>query len=265
MYRARVVSGLAVLVVCLDLASVAGAEFVAYNDCNFNGDTTSPNVTYYTVNNPRSLPTSGLLVDNSTGTNTGVTVTMEASGNWTYILWDGGAGISNTSSDAYAIFENVPGLDVAGMLQYDSSAGWYEEIVFTGLNPNLSYEFATTANRGGSSSYDDRWTKWTIMEADTYTYASSAASGGPLEKIGEDCVQFRTGSNGDDGYVAKWTDITAADGSFTIRVEAAGDPYHAYKGYGPSVFMLEEIIPEPATMGLLGLGVVGLVLRRRRK
>jgi len=57
-----------------------------------------------------------------------------------------------------------------------------------------------------------------------------------------------------NGYVARWTGVTAADGSFTVISQniGAGGPGESIKSYGMEGFMLAQV-PEPATMALLGL------------
>ena len=64
---------------------------------------------------------------------------------------------------------------------------------------------------------------------------------------GNDSVSFSTGYNTLNGYVAKWTGITAgADGSFSIKSE--WDTTQAgTKGYAMSAFRLEEETGEPPT------------------
>ncbi|MHC4316881.1 MAG: hypothetical protein ACYSW3_30945 [Planctomycetota bacterium] len=49
-----------------------------------------------------------------------------------------------------------------------------------------------------------------------------------------------TGDNYNDGFVARWTGIRAADGNFTVRAEADPNSADGYKAYSFDVFMLEQ-------------------------
>jgi hypothetical protein len=238
--------------VCLVLATGASADFVAYT--RVQGSAASANVTEL------DLGESGLLKDFSSGLETSVTAEV----------YDGGASnngdffMPNSGTEAYTTFNGkFANLDCVG---YGNSAGWYCDLVFTGLDTSKTYEFVSLLNRG---TYDDRWTVISIVDADASTYASTSTA----YKISEtevSMVALQTTS----GEVARWTGIkSGADGDFTIHYTHAsagagidipiGATQNAQKAYGPAGFMLVEI-PEPATMSLLAISGIALIRRRRR-
>jgi hypothetical protein len=246
-------------VVVLLATNAAIADFVAYNDCVHGG---SPaNTTIYSAymgdGGGFETPT-GLLKNSTTGQFTSITATLTGSN-----ISGGTSGAPSAGTDAYNTFNGKVNLGDWSTSYNNSSTGWYYQVTFTGLDSSKTYEFVTTANRNYSSyagdGADSRWTKFSIIGADTYTNASTAG----VVQISSDVVRFNTGYNTVNGYVARWTGITAADGSFTVRSEnvGAGGPGEANKSYGMEGFMLAEV-PEPATMALVGLG--GLLLRKRR-
>ena len=54
-------------------------------------------------------------------------------------------------------------------------ADWYVDMVFSGLDPAMTYDITTTMDRGVSTN-TNRWTKISISDADAFTYAASAGS-----------------------------------------------------------------------------------------
>ena len=250
-------------------ASGASGAFVSFNDCVHAGSPANA-TTYsgYMADGGGFETPTGLLRDYDTGLWTSVTVTMAGAN-----ISGSTSGAPASGTDAYGTFNGKVNLGDWSTSYNSSSLDWYYEATFTGLDPTKTYDFVTTANRNSSSYAGDgsssRWTKFSIVGADAYTNASSAG----IVEISEDVVRFNTGYNTVNGYVARWTGITAADGSFTVRSEnvGAGGPGEANKSYGMEGFMLREgdggmsEIPEPTTLGLLGVvGVLGFLLRRRR-
>ncbi len=244
----------------------AVADFVTYNDCVHGGSPANTTIYSAYMGDGGGFETpSGLLKDFTSGPYTSVTATLT------------GANISGSISaapssgtDAYSVFNGKVNLGDWSTSYNSSSSDWYYQVTFTGLDPSKSYEFVTTANRD-SVSYDgsgtsSRWTKFSIIGADTYTNASTLG----VTQISPNVVEFNTGYNTVNGYVARWTGITAADGSFTVisqNVGAAG-PGEAKKSYGMEGFMLAETtVPEPGTLVLLltaALGALAYAWRRRR-
>jgi len=221
------------------LATSAGAQWTAYNDCIYDtGQYIAPNVTTYGVGERYTGPTSGELINQADGTGTGVTVTLTQSGgvSWQPTPRYGGSDCAE-GTDAHDTFGNL--VDMTGVLTYGAE-GWIVEITFTGLEPGARYTFATSAAR---NDYTGRLTIYTIIGADTYTNASTPG----VDVLGEDRVRFDTGGNHNEGYVARWTNITAQDGTFTVRAEADPSSPGGRKAYSFDVFMLRrDADPEPA-------------------
>ena len=230
---------------------VTPVEWTAYNDCVYDplqdGDATDPqgqsvhyigsNVTTYGIGRDFSGLSSGELIDQATGAGTGVTATLTESG---VVVWQPdistnwyGGYDPNVGTDAYKTFNNIA--DMTGVIYYGSS-GWYVDLTFTGLDANKEYTFATSAARCNPL-YADRNTIYSIIGADTYTNASTVG----VNVTSEDEVWFNTGDNFNEGYVARWTGITASDGTFTVRATHHPNTNIEDKAYAFDVFMLETL------------------------
>ncbi|MBN1845276.1 MAG: lamin tail domain-containing protein, partial [Sedimentisphaerales bacterium] len=208
----------------------------AYNDCcyDLSNQYIGDNVTTFGIGSGYSGSTSGELIDHGSGQGSGITVSFSQSGG---VVWQPSAssGGSDTAAgtDAYALFGGIA--DMTGVIYYGST-GWWVEMTFTGLDPFQRYRFATSANRGGASDYETRFTCYTLLDADGFTNASSS---GVLVNSAAS-VSFSTGRNTQNGYVAQWTGIQpGADGDFTVRAEAHGSPYDDRRAYSFDVFLLE--------------------------
>jgi hypothetical protein len=240
----------------------AQADFVAYNDCVHGGSPANTTIySAYMADGGGFENPSGLLIDFATGTWTSVTATLT------------GANISGSTSaapaagtDAYNVFNGKVNLGDWSTSYNSSASEWYYQVTFTGLDPSKTYEFVTTANRDNPSYAGDgassRWTRFSIIGADTYTNSSSAG----VVEVSEDVVMMNTGYNTINGYVVRWTGITAADGSFTVISQNVGPagPGEPIKSYGLEGFMLAEV-PVTPTVLLLGSGLVGVLIYRRRR
>lgn len=233
---------------------IASADFVAYNDCVHGGSPANTTIYSAYMGDGGGFETpSGLLKDFATGSYTSVTATLKGSN-----ISGSISTAPSVGTDAYNVFNGKVNLG-DWSTSYNSSTDWYYQVTFTGLDPSKSYEFVTTANRGGSYS-TERWTKFSILGADAYTNSSSTG----VTQVTPDVLKMNTGNNTVAGNVIRWTGITATDGSFTVISQNVGisGPGEIYKSYGMEGFMLSEV-PEPATMCLLGLG--GLTLMRKRR
>jgi hypothetical protein len=244
-------------VVCLAMTAPASAEFTAYTRC---AKSASGYVTEIYLNDADGPGTgSVLLKDFSSGTVTSVTATAIGTAN------DATPGYTQPASgtDAYNTFNGK--LDSGSLIGYGST-GWYCELVFTGLTPSKTYEFASVLSR---EDYLDRWSVISIVGADVSTYASTDGT----FKISETSMSMACNQTV-TGHVARWTGIESGDdGEFTIHYTHAslgagidipnGATQNSYKAYGPAGFMLVEI-PEPATMSLLAISGIALLRRRKR-
>jgi hypothetical protein len=207
-------------------------RMVAYNDCVYrSGDQyIANNVTTYGIGSGFAGSTSGPLVDQVTGDDMDIMITLTESGgvNWLPDPANGGSDCA-IGTDAYNTFGGTT--DMTGVI-YHGSAGWWVDLTFTGLDPTTEYTFATSAAR---NNYSGRLTIYTLTGADTYTNASTIG----VDVLAENKVRFNTGDNHNEGYVARWTGITATDGSFTVRAEADPCSTDGRKAYSFDVFMLE--------------------------
>ncbi len=219
----------------------SATNWIAYNDCVYRSSDQyiGSNVTQFGIGNNFTGSTTGELINQADATVTGVTVTLTESGG---VVWqpdpaNGGSDCA-AGTDAYNTFSGLA--DMTGVIYYGPSAGWYVDLTFTGLDPTKNYTFVTSASRGNAS-YTDRYSIYSILNADSYTNESSAG----VNVIDESSVYFNTGDNYNEGYVAKWSNITAADGSFTVRATHHPSASGGYKAYAFDAFMLEEFGASP--------------------
>jgi len=233
---------------------VAPANWTAYNDCvydttqhevaiNPNGQLVhyiAANVTTFGVGSGFSGSTSGELVDIATGIGTGVTATLTQSGG---VVWQ-----PDASSNWYGGYDTAVGTDarntfggiadMTGVTYYGSSAGWYVDLVFTGLNPDKKYTFATSAARC-KPTYTTRYSVYSISGADSVANASTSG----VNVTSDTEVWFNTGDNYNDGYVARWTNVEpGSDGSFSVRATHHSTADSGRKAYAFDVFMLQEMV-----------------------
>ena len=210
-------------------AKVPLGAWIAYNDCAWASGQLETNITKYTIT---SGSTTGLLVDYDTGNQTPVTATVTSSGSPNVLTGEYGGSETAAGTDAYKAFHGI--VDMPGAIQYGSS-GWSVTITFTGLSPDKTYAFVTSANRDGN--YTDRLTKFTLQDAESAVNTSSTGVSRSTTTINEDTSVFNTGNNTNEGYVASWASIVpGSDGDFSVRAEAnTGTNAYAF-----SVFSLAE-------------------------
>jgi Immunoglobulin domain len=123
--------------------------------------------------------------------------------------------------------------------------------VFTGLDPQKSYNFRGTAIRGDAA-YTDRWTRFTLAEADSFTNAHTAnalTSAQVPADLQTNDVAINSGVNNTatTGDLAGWNNIKpGADGRIVIYSRkyngaVPGGSSAGSKAYGLAGFRLEEI------------------------
>jgi CotH protein/lamin tail-like protein/concanavalin A-like lectin/glucanase superfamily protein/chitobiase/beta-hexosaminidase-like protein len=243
--RFRYVQSILVIIGLMGGVVSGQTNWTAYNDCVYS-DITTPsqyigiNVTTYGIGEDYTGSTSGTLLDKVTGSDTGVTVELTEYGTVNWQPEDEFAGTNcDPNTDAYATFHQIA--DMIGVIYYsDTEDDWWVRLTFTGLDPSCEYTFATSSNRNDETSdYANRYTRFTLEGTETGGYSNASTSGVIVNS--EDSVSFSTGWNTSNGYVARWTGIRpGADGSFSVKAETHGAPYHTRKAYAFSVFKLEE-------------------------
>ncbi len=236
------ITGFVVILVALCAVDCAvSSEWIAYNDSVYkDAQVIADNVTTFAIGRSNIYPETGNLIKFSDGSDTGVTITYSEFKTVGSLNWAGDQALFDEGSDAAEIFNGI--VDASGNISYGDAAGWYLDLIIEGLDTGGAYTFAGSVNRNGGADYVDRVTNWTIMDAESFIYASSKDA----HKVSEDSVEFSTGEN-DAGYVAKWTDISpGADGKIIIRTtHSVGEKNdgiadaHENKGYAGGVFMLE--------------------------
>jgi len=232
----------AVILITVSIPAITMASWGAYNDCVYNdAQFIADNVTTYAIGRTNPHPESGNLLDQSDGSDTGVTVTFSEFKTVGSLNWATDGATFDKGSDADKIFGDF--VDPSGNISYGDAAGWYLDLIIEGLSSDGLYTFVGTVNRNGAGAdYETRVTNWKIIGADRYTYASSNGT----HKVAEDSVEFSTGVN-NKGYIAQWKDIAPGeDGKIVIRTTHGQGSKNGgmadaneYKGYAAGLFMLK--------------------------
>ncbi|MBN2455051.1 MAG: metallophosphoesterase, partial [Sedimentisphaerales bacterium] len=219
----------------------APASFKAYVDLRAqSGDNNHSNVLQIEPALPDTQPidpaTDWVLKDYDTGAN--LPVTMDVNMQVQYPTTNGGDSAGGTDADD--IFGGI--VDGVGGYEIANASGDYVTVTFNNLEADAEYEVSLTYNRDKTPPYTDRASKITISGADTYTNASSSG----VVVNGTNSVSFVSGDNTTNGYVAKWTGVTAADGNFSVTT-VQDTSWGGDKGYAMTSVLLEKVeqIEEP--------------------
>ncbi len=213
----------------------AGPLFTAYNDMNpAAGDLNDTNVTEHDYNT-----VGGILVDYNTGTPTAVTIT----GSFVGGLDDnhesnGGQPIGGTDAGDTFGPDGAVIVDMQNTIELDDPS-WDNIITLDNLDSTKRYTVTVSANRDNPAYDGLRFSRVTIEGADSFANDSSAG----VVVNSADSVSFSSGNNTDNGYVARWTNVVASDGSFSIKSEwddSLGSGPDNTKGYAMTALKLEE-------------------------
>ena len=179
--------------------------------------------------------TTGALND-STGTATSVTLNVAANDSWNS---DGGTTSANelltkgiikangTNATSTFTFNNVPD-------------GKYNLVAYTLEN-----------GAGALGNFTAGGVTYYTTESNNFT-----SDGGFIRAINTDPAGTR-----DVGNYVQFDNITSSGGSLVFtETHISGTD-----GVGIAGFQLQSVVPEPATLGLLGMGAIGLLLRRRAR
>lgn len=246
------------------LGSQSALGAIAFNDNR--GGTTPPGGKFVTN---YGIADSGSLVDYDSGS-TIATYTGAASG-W---LNTSGGSIGSSGTPMYNHFNGFLDLSQAN---YGNTQA---VMTFSGLDPNSSYTVTVAINRDTAGPGGQHWyQEVTIGGVDAFTNTSTLADIGinsnpdtiPSISGPSDPSTYITANNNvqanpstadrvsTDGAIVQFSDIDAgADGTFTLTLDLTQGGNQYING-----FSLEQVVPEPASLGLLGLG--GLCLLRRRQ
>lgn len=228
-----------ILIVSLAVTTAVQGAFVAYNDFASPYTGESANVTKISIGG-----SGGTLLDYTTGASTGVTL----SGTGFTGVTSGNNITPGVGTDFYSVFGGI--VDQVG-----AAYGATGSMTLSGLNPSALYELVIFGNRDYTT---NAWqTKLVITGADSFTNTSSAGATVMTTNVANDTTILPI-INGTTGYVARFDAINAgSDGSIVIQLSAIGT-----NGYVNAIRLAE--VPEPATMGLLGLGALAILRRRSR-
>lgn len=201
-----------------------------YNDVNVDGPTGGPAQPIVVTN----------LID-STGANTGIDLSLSG-----FFRGGNNNGTQTPTGVAASIF--VPSATRDNAFTHVGDWGTPPtknpkgSVVLTGLNDSTAYDFTMFASRMGVT--DNRETLYTVTGSNSASATLNAAN------------------NTSD--VATISGIYPSGGSITLNVEKGPNNTNgvgfAYLG---ALRMEYTAVPEPTTLGLLGLSSLGLVFRRR--
>lgn len=250
----RLFSAIAATLVCT--LSCHAIVWTAFNGIGYS---VSSNATYWDNNN------AGTLKNFATGDPVGAMVTLSESNIVTYI--DNGLDLSYANgTDAYTRFMNNSWINPHFVQSYDdSSTPLSQTIAFSNLNPNWTYEFYTTSNRGGPSYVGDSSRKTQFSISGTGNTPDDSHSVG-VEVDGLSAT-INSGYNSINGYVVGWTNIVPDPaGTFTVTVSGVHNAIQDdYKSYSFQMFQFNAIPEAGFTTLAFGLAAAFLAIRVRSK
>ena len=160
---------------------------------------------------------SGTLKNFATGSNLDISATVATSGSvdsqTSSTLW---GELPNQGTDAANLFNGKA--SIYGGVRLYSNKQSKVDLTISGLDPEKTYTFATTANRGVEDNAN-RKTGFTLSDVESAVNRSS--SGTEIDGL---YTKFSTGYNTVNGYVARWENISpGSDGDFVVTFTNQSD------------------------------------------
>nr|WP_309692226.1 PEP-CTERM sorting domain-containing protein [Armatimonas sp.] len=225
------------------LPQAALAQTFLVDHGNQSGTTPTFGGTWNTIAGAGSMPTTGValpLVD-STGASGAVTLTYSgtfgsfsaAQASWSFADGHGGWVAQNATTDLFG-----------------SGVGATTSITFGGLVPGQEYKLDHVAARSGSGS--NRVSDYTVFGA----FADTSPNGDNFNGNTDGFV---------GGSILTWNSVMAnGSGQITLTgTPTSGSNFSYYTA--TQLTVVNSSAPEPGTLALLALGIVGGVVARRRK
>jgi len=188
--------------------------WAAYNDLAWFAAQTNDNITTYTTTNGAPARTrQGLLVNYDTGAPLGVTLTVSGGS----APNEGQGNHPAEGTDAHGLFDGR--VDCKSTVTYTSDDANDLVLTFTGLDPDMRYEFASYSDRGVPS-YGGRLHYGTISDVASFENASSAGTQILTKDEANDTTQYVAGYNTQNGFVTRFINIDpGTNGTFLVTFD----------------------------------------------